>query len=169
MSSVKYIGNEKYPTLVNVQGGVTVEVGDFLFLDSSINLRNNGDSTASMYAYPIEYFRPATAIDEKRVQVVNYFIGVAISDKYGQTGANNKNVTVATEGVFEFPLKPGRTIYPGDYASAAGTTAASDLFNQYVRRTTDVSYALGVFVERKISAARAYVSINSILNPNKLF
>jgi len=169
MSLVKYISGEKFPTLISVSGGVTVEVGDLLFLDNTSGLRDDGGSTASSKAYPLKYFRlSGSSLELNRSGVPNYFVGVALSDKAGKTGSSDFNINVATEGVFEIPIKPGRTVYVGNFASASGTTTSSNLFNQYVKRTTDINYALGIFVENKTSALNAFVSICSILSPRRL-
>ena len=160
----RYIDGEKGATLVAVQGGVTVELGDFMFIDSAVNLRNDGNSTATLYAYPLEYFRTSgasLAVNQRSVK--NYFIGVAIDDHDGKSDSPSLNISIATMGKFKYPLRPARTITPSDYFGISGSTSGSDMFNQKIKRVTDSDYALGTFAELQTRAREACVFINTIV------
>ena len=149
--------------LAPVQGGVTVELGDLMFYDDSENLRNNGDSTATLYAFPIEYFRISGAsLTLNKAALKQHFLGVAMDEKDGLSNSSSRNISIATQGKFSFPLKPARTIAAGEYFGAAGTTTASDLLNQNIMRVTDSSFALGTFAEMKPHAKDAEVFIRTI-------
>lgn len=158
----RYVANDKNVVPIQVASGVTVELGDLMFLDSANNLRSDGSSTASNYAYPIEYFRISGAsVNINRSGVTLYFLGVAMDDVDGENNGVTKHISVATTGKFKFDLKPAKTVYPGDWVSASGTTTASNMFNQKVSKTTEIKYAMGFFAEKKLHALSAEVVIKS--------
>lgn len=163
-SANRYVNGEKGTVLVPVQGGVTVELGDLMFIDNDINLRNDGSSTATLYAFPLEYFRTTGAsLTVNQQSVKSHFIGVALDDKDGQTGSPFVNIPVATKGEFEFPLKPARSVINGSYFGASGSTSGSDLYNQKIKKVTDSNFSLGIFSELKTHAKSARVFIHTIL------
>lgn len=154
------------PILIGVNSGVTVEMGDLMFLDSTNNLRNNGSSTATNYAYPFEYFRlSGSSLTLNKAGIKRYFLGIAMDDVDGENNNFIKKITVATKGVFNMDLKPPKTIYAlEEYFGASGTTSESDLFNQKVMKVSGSSFALGYFAENKIHALKAKVVIRTVLN-----
>ena len=152
-----------------IQGGVTVELGDLMFYDDVDDLRNDGDSIASYAAFPISYFRPSTgpsgaSLTVNRSSVTSHFLGVALDDTDGITNGPTINLSVATKGVFDFPLKPAGSIAAGDFFGASGSTIGSDMYDQYVRKVTDSKFALGRFTETKTSALTAEVTLKRFLN-----
>lgn len=162
----RYIDCEKNVAIVPVQGGVTVELGDLMFIDNDVDLRNDGSSTATLYAFPFEYFRLSGAsLILNQQGVTAHFIGVALDDHDGKTGAVSFNLSVATEGKFKYPLKPARTVSAGDYFGVSGSTSGSDLMNQKIKKVTDYAFSLGVFAELQTHAREAEVFIHTILNP----
>ena len=165
----RYIrGSKKETVLILVKTGVTVDVGDLMFLDNADNLRNDGSSTADYTAYPIEHFRTSGAsLEQNKTSLKDYFLGVALDDKDGISNGTDKNIPIAITGKFEYDLKPGRTVYNGDLFCAAGTTIASDLINQKIMKTSDESKALGYFRESKVHANVAEVFIRTALG-NKI-
>lgn len=151
--------------LVPIQGGVTVELGDLMFIDDDANLRNNGSSTATLYAFPFEYFRTSGAsLVSNQQGVKDHFIGVAMDDHDGRSGSPSLNLSVATKGKFSYPLKPARTVAVGDMFGVSGSTSGSDLINQKIKRITDSDFKLGTFAESKVYAREAEVFIHTILN-----
>ena len=143
-------------------------MGDLMFLDQIDNLRNDGSSTATNYAYPFEYFRLSGAsITLNKAGVKDYFLGVALDDVDGINNNIINSITVATAGKFKLDLKPAKTIYNGDMFGASGTTTASDLINQKVMKVEDSDYGLGYFSERKKHALNCEGFIKTAFGPNK--
>jgi len=148
--------------LLGFPSGVTVELGDLIFLDSANNLRNNGSSTATNLGYPFEYFRLSGAsLTLNKFGVKDYFYGIAMDDKDGISNGSNQNLTVGTRGKFYMDLKPNKTVKVMQMYGASGTTAASNLANQKVMKVTDSDYALGYFLERKLYAQSAEINIRN--------
>ena len=157
----RHIENDPQPYLVDIASGVTVELGDLMFLDSADNLRNDGSSSTNNCAYPFEYFRLSGAsLTLNKAGVQDYFIGIAMDDVDGVGGVSRK-ISIGTGGKWMVDLKPGKTVYPLNMFGAAGTTTASDLYNQKVMKTTETGYALGYFVEKKVHALNAEVVIRT--------
>jgi len=159
----RYVEGSRDVILADAASGVTVEIGDLMFLDNIDNLRNNGSSTANNMAYPISYLRVSGAsLVLNKAEVKLRFLGVSLSDKYAEdipTGVYK--ISIATEGKFSFDLKPGATVYNGDYFGPSGTTTGSDMFNQKVAKTTDSDLALGYFAEYKVNANSACIWIRT--------
>lgn len=161
-STNRYVSGKRLTELVSVKGGVTVETGDLMFLDNSDNLRSNGSSSANYFAYPVEYLRTSGAsLEANKEALKDHFLGVALDDKDGVENYPDLNIPIATTGIYEFDLKPGRTVNNGDLFAAAGTTTASNLINQKIMKTSDSDKALGYFAERKIHATKAKVFIRT--------
>lgn len=161
----RYVGaRAEYGTvLVPVPSGVTVELGDLMFLDNADDLRNNGSSTANHCAYPFEHFRISGAsLTLNKAAVVDRFLGVALDDLDGISGAPTQRITVATSGKFNFDLKPPKSVRLNHQFGASGTTVASNLYNQKVMAVTGTSFALGTFAEVKVHARNADLFINTI-------
>lgn len=159
----RYIDGTKNTVTVLVKSGVTVELGDLMFIDNASNLRNDGSSIANFFAYPVEYLRVSGASVELNKEVLkSYFVGVALDDKDGISGGSDENISIATSGKFVYDLKPAKTIKVGEFFSASGTTSASDLLNQKIMKTEDSDKVLGYFAESKTHAANAYVFIRTI-------
>ena len=159
----RYVEGRRNVRLVNVASGVTVEIGDLMFLDNSDNLRSNGSSSANYYAYPISYLRISGAsLTLNKAEVKARFLGVALDDKtveYIPSGIFK--ISIATTGKFNFDLSPGASVNNGSYFGPSGTTTGSDMFNQKVAKTTNSDLALGYFAEYKINANSADVWIRT--------
>lgn len=157
MSNVdRHVDGDTNAIPVSIASGVTVELGDLMFLDNANNLRNDGSSTATLCAYPFEYFRLSGAsLTLNRAGVKNYFLGIALDDVDGISNGVTNTITVGKTGKYELDLKPGKTVYPSNMFGATGTTTASNLYNQKVMKVTDTDYALGYFAERKVHALTA--------------
>jgi len=154
--------------LVSIKSGVTVELGDLMFLDEADDLRVDGDSTANNYAYPLEYFRiSGGSVELNKRGVKDYFLGVAMDDKDGVGDEKNEQkLSIATAGRFVFDLKPAKTIKTGFMLAPTGTTTASNMYNQKVAYTTDGSIAIGYFAEYKVHAREAEVYFRTKYAPN---
>ena len=134
-----------------------------MFLDSADDLRNDGDSTASNCAYPFEYFRlSGSSLTLNKEGIQDYFLGISLDDVDGIDNDVTNKITVGTAGKYDFDLKPAKTVYPTNMFGAAGTTSASNLYNQKVMKVTDKDYALGYFTERKKHALTA----EAVIRPN---
>ena len=161
----RYVGGSKSVVPINVLSAVTVELGDLMFIDNADNLRNNGSSTASQNGYPIEYLRiSGSSLELNKAALKSCFIGVAMDDKDGISGGADLNISVAVSGIFNFDLKPAKSVKVVQMFGASGTTAASDLFNQKIMKTDDSDMALGYFTETKNHAQDANVFIRTIFN-----
>ena len=156
MNVNRWVEGRRDQILIIVVSGVTVEIGDLMFLDNSDDLRNNGSSTKDNYAYPFSYLRisgASLALNKK--QIKDRFLGVAMNDKDGVSGGANMNIPVATNGKFNFDLKPANTVKIGNYFGPSGTTTGSDILNQKVAKVSDSDLALGYFAEYKVHANSA--------------
>lgn len=157
----RHIEYDPQANLIDIASGVTVEMGDLMFLDAADNLRNDGSSTANNCAYPFIYFRLAGAsLTLNKAGVKDYFYGIAMDDVDGVGGVSRK-ISIGTAGKWQLDLKPAKNIYPSDMFGASGTTSASDLFNQKVLKTSETSFALGYFVEKKVHALNAEATIRT--------
>lgn len=158
----RWESGDKNCIAVNFLSGTTVEMGDLIFLDDTDDLRSNGSSTASQTGYPISWLRASGAsLEYNKSMVKARFAGIAISDKDGGANLPAKLIAVATSGIFEFDLKPARTVNVGNAVGPSGTSAASNMFDQKVMLTTKSANKIGYFVERKLHARSALVSIKT--------
>jgi hypothetical protein len=168
MNVNRWIEGNPEVILVTADSGVTVELGDLMFLDSSDGLRNNGASTATNFTYPISYLRGSgSSLELNKALAKAYFLGIAMSDKDGISDGADSNVSVGTGGKYRLSLKPGHNVRANYMFGASGTTTGSDLYNQYVMYTTEVSKALGYFAEHKDSALTAEAVIRTAFGPDK--
>lgn len=160
MSNInRWIEGHKNAILVTVASGVTVEIGDLMFLNNADNLLNDGSSIADYFAYPISYLRTSGAsLELNKAEVKERFLGVALDDNYeDDIPITECKVPVAKSGKFEFDLKPGATVHVGDAFGPSGTTTASDMYNQKIAKTTTTALTLGYFAEYKVNANSAEV------------
>ena len=164
MSNVnRYVGGKATVLPIGVLSAVTVHVGDLMFLNKDDNLMNDGNSTADNYGYPFEYFRiSGGSLELNKAGVKSYFLGVALDDKDGVSIGNDQTLTVMASGIFDYDLKPSRSVSLNDMFCAAGTTTASNLYNQKIMKTDESDKALGFFTQRKLHAQNAEVFIRTI-------
>lgn len=162
----RWIEGERNTVLVGVVSGVTVEMGDLMFLDDADSLRDTGTSTVNYLAYPIAYLRGSgVSLITSKENLKSHFLGVAVSDKDSITGGTEVLVSVAKSGKFKFGLKPNKTVHIGEMFSAAGTTVDSIMFNQLIAKTTNSTMALGYITQRKLHAQSVEVFIRSAYGP----
>jgi len=153
----------KHVIHVTVKSGTTVETGDLMFLDDTDGLREEGASTADFSAYPMEHLRPSATLSTNKGYLETRFLGVALTDKDGGTNKPQEAMAIATGGIFEFDLKPARTVKVGYYAGPSGTTSGSNMFNQkmMVEAEANKAHCYGYFVEYKTHAQSALVEIKT--------
>uniref|UniRef100_A0A6M3LIL5 Uncharacterized protein n=1 Tax=viral metagenome TaxID=1070528 RepID=A0A6M3LIL5_9ZZZZ len=151
---------------VIVPSAVTVEIGDLMFINNTDDLRYDGSSTADNYAYPLEYLRASGAsLELNKREAKSRFIGVATDCKNGiDNDSNERKISIAISGKFNFDLKPAKTVYPGNRVAPSGTSSASNMFNQKVAKTSDGSITIGTFAEHKVHALNAELEIRSFLD-----
>jgi len=160
----RHVGGDANVVLVTVTSGVTVVLGDLMFLDNADNLRNDGSSTVNYFAYPLEYFRMSGgSLTLNRAGVTPAFLGVAMDDVDGINNNLNVKIPIATTGKFNFDMKPAKTVYASDMFGASGTTSGSNLFNQKIMKVTDDAFHLGRFAESRQHATKADVFIHTVL------
>jgi len=165
----RYIEGQKDSLLLLVNSSVTVEVGDLMFLDDLDGLRDDGSSSADFTAYPISYLRTSgSSLELNIIALKEHFLGVALDDKDGISNGSDMILPFATSGKFDYDLKTGRSINVGEMFSASGTTSASNLLNQKIIYTDEVSKALGFFAESKTNARSAEVFIKSKILGNQI-
>jgi hypothetical protein len=159
----RYISGRSSPK--NIHGyvsksGTTIEMGDLMFLDDTDGLRDGGNSTADYSCYPLSWLRPSgTTLEAKKTLVQNHFLGVAMDDKDGNSQSCEQLIAVATSGMFEFDMKPAKTLQVGYMLSPAGTTSSSNLFNQKVMHTTTATKAIGYVVKKQTHALKCEMII----------
>ena len=148
---------------VTVLSGTTVEMGDLMFLDDTDGLREEGSSTADYTAYPVEHLRPTATLSSNKGYIETRFLGVAMEGKDGGVNQPEKLIAIARSGIFEFDMKPARTVKVGYYAGPSGTTSASNFFNQkvMVEEEANKTHCYGHFVEYKTHAQSALVMIKT--------
>jgi len=154
--------------LVRVQGGTTVEMGDFIFFDDTDGLRLNGTSTKTNTGFPVSYLRPSATLETNKGYIEGRFLGVAMEGRDGQSNGVTVNLSVATKGIFKYPLRPARNVFPGYYAGPSGTTTGSDISSQAVQIATTAAHSYGYFAERKVHALEALVYIKTMLGDGML-
>jgi len=144
---------------VNVRGSTTVEKGDLLILDQSDNLRNVGSSTANRTAYPFSFVNGTTqTITSNKLLAYQNFLGVAMDEsEEGVTGP----ITVATAGLFVFPLRWGKKVNVGDVVMPCGS-GTTRLYNQTIELWQSGStYPLGYAVRRGSKTINIEMSLHS--------
>lgn len=159
----RHTGWGKEVILADIKSGVTVEVGDLMFLDNTDNLRADGSSIANYNAYPISYLRVSgSSLELNKRELKTRFIGVAMDDKDG-VGDDRlpMKISIATNGKFKYKLKPAKTIKNGNIFGPSGTTSGSNMYNQKIMKTTETEIALGYFAESKTYATEAEVLIRT--------
>jgi len=97
----RHLRGEREEVLSPVHGNVVVEAGDLMFLDNSDGVRG-ASTSADNYAYP---FSSAVNAASKETGIINalytQFLGVAMESSPSGT---TENISVATNGVFRYPL-----------------------------------------------------------------
>jgi len=96
----RYLRGNQNTVLVDVKGATVVEAGDFTFLNDVAGHLGAG-STADNYAYPFSSMAPVSAATGFANIVAVSFIGVAMEGS--PSGVTNK-ITIATSGIFRYPL-----------------------------------------------------------------
>lgn len=90
----RHISGDYKPILVQSPGAVTVEAGDLMYRESA----------QSNQAYPFKYNSGATLGSSNENKIHINFLGVAME---GKESGVTENITIATDGVFRYPIAGG--------------------------------------------------------------
>lgn len=137
----RYLRGNIMEVLAPVRGKHTIEAGDFCYYDS-------GDSN-----YCTSFAQNKTA-GVTRVDLFDYFAGVAME---GSPSGTTNNITVATAGVFRYPLIYDSAVTIGSVVSATSTTAgvgttAQLVSNSIAEAAGGCTVPLGVIIKTNTSA-----------------
>ena len=138
----RYLRGNKMEIIVPVRGKTAIEAGDFCYFQF-------GDS---YYTYPFSDHRNAGASYAQ--DLYDYFAGVAMESSPAGT---TENISVATAGVFRYPLLVDSAVTVGSVVSACSRPAGSGATNQVVTNNYDnsvhgTSIFLGIIVKTNTSA-----------------
>lgn len=160
----RHIRGETNQVLVDIHGNIVVEAGDLMFRNNIAGLVGTGVAggaiAADNYAYPFNLARnSASETCTILAGVHTNFLGVAMeSSKSGVT----EKISIATAGVFQYPMYLTSGVTVGGKVSAVSTFA--DAANQGVSKQTVYNIAttpgstayLGYIV--KTESGASYVS-----------
>ena len=118
----RHLRDETNEILVPIKGNVEVDPGDFMFNNGTAGSIGVGNSVDG-YAYPfdsaVNTASPATGIINA---IYTNFIGVALTGS--ESGVSN-NITVATAGVFRYPLYSAAGVTIGALVSSVSTNSSA--------------------------------------------
>jgi len=104
--------------LVKIHGNITVNAGDLMFLDRTNGGRGAGVA-ADYYGYPFNYALNATTITMGIASILyNHFAGVAMD---GSISGTTEDISVATNGVFRYPVYRDGAVTIGALVSAVSS------------------------------------------------
>ena len=153
--------------IVDINGNGVVDAGDLMFKDSTAGVRGAA-STASEYAFPLE---SATSINDASTALLvmynihNNFIGVAMESS--PTGVTEK-ISVATQGVFKFPMPANSGITVGTRVSMVSPAASVVNSTQVAgESSTGAGTAYVGYVTKSAASPVAYVEFELRTKYNK--
>jgi len=112
---------------MDVRGKTVIEAGDFVY-------RHSGDS---YYLYPFSSQKAMSTTGACLVDIATNFMGVAMESS--PSGVTEK-ITVATSGIFRYPLVWKSAVTVGAVVTAVSPHASgSGVSNQYVANSTDLA------------------------------
>ena len=138
----RYLRGNKMEIIVPVRGKTAIEAGDFCYFQ-------HGDS---YYTYPFSDHRASGGSYAQ--DLYDYFAGIAMETSPAGT---TENITVATAGVFRYPLLFDSAVTVGAVVSACTRPTGSGATNQVVTNNNDnagsgTSVYLGIIVKTDTSA-----------------
>ena len=157
------------PVQANVPDCVAVKPGDLMFvatagrLDLNKALRTKSGNTS--YCYPMAAGTTHSSHWSGTTTLAARFIGVALDDSpYGSTDT----ISVATAGVFEFPLAAAAGVTlgylakakPSGYSAGSATTASYQLIPQ-----SGGGVSVGWVQKTEVGAKTVRVMIRTLLGP----
>ena len=162
----RHIYGDMLPVRANVPDSIVVKPGDIMLLCEDIHkdllVTHRGKSGLTNYAYPMSSGQSTSSIGG----VTTPFLGIALDDSpHGSTDT----ISVATAGVFEFPLaatagvtlgKAIQSIQPTGYSPTANTTASYQ-----VKQESGGGVSIGYCMNTEASAKTARVLIRTKFVP----
>lgn len=91
----RHLRGDTKEILAPVRGNITIDPGDLMYMNTSVN--NN--------AYPFGECKDPTTATEVALTILVNFLGVAMD---GSLAGVTEKISIATDGVFRFPLVGGR-------------------------------------------------------------
>lgn len=147
----RHIQGDTKPIFVQSPGAVTVEAGDFMYEEEN----------QSNQAYPFVYNVGATAGTANEEHIHTNFLGVAMEGK--ESGVTEK-VTIATDGVFRYPLAGknsavtvGARVSAVSHAGNAAGVSNQAVANTVVAGTWGTTAILGII--QKTESGASFVDI----------
>ena len=124
----RHLRGDKEEVLASVKGSTVIEAGDFLFRNSIDGLVGTGVAGGAIAAdntvYPFDYaMNSASETCTIVAGIHTNFLGVAMESS---PSGSTENISVATAGVFRYPMYRNSAVTIGSKISAVSTfTAAS--------------------------------------------
>lgn len=114
----RHLRGDSNEMLVKIHGNIVVNAGDLMFLDRTNGGRGAGEA-ADYYAYPFNYALNATTIAMGIASILyNHFAGVAMD---GSESGTTEDISVATNGVFRYPVYREGAVTIGALVSAVSS------------------------------------------------
>ena len=142
----RHLKGDTNEMIMPVRGKTVIDAGDFVWQQPN----------DSWYLLPVSSWKDSSTTGACGTDVAQYFAGVALeSSPSGVT----ENITVATAGVFRYPLAHKSAVTVGFIVSAVTNKAAGGSSNQYVENseilTTGTTIRYGIIV--KTQSATSFV------------
>lgn len=123
----RHLRGDREEVLAPVHGNVVVEAGDLMFLNTVNGLVGaetvGGGIAADNYAYPFnKAVNAATALTGIQYAIYTNFLGVAMESSPSGT---TENISVATNGVFRYPIYRNGAVTIGSLISAVSNQASN--------------------------------------------
>lgn len=140
----RHLKGDMNTILAPVRGKTVIEPSDFIYM-------HTGDSN---YVYPFASSTAMSTTGACLVDIATNFLGVAMT---GSISGNTESITVATAGVFRYPLGHASAVTIGSIVSAVSPHASSSgVSNQAVEsnddKTNGTTCYLGRIVKTNTSA-----------------
>jgi len=116
----RHLRGDIHPLIVGVRSTVVIAAGDLLFSNTTAGITPSFNTSADNLAYPLTDFMATTGGVFAAGIISKNFLGVAMQDS--QSGVTEK-ITVATAGVFRFPLHTAHV--PGGVTIGSKVSAVS--------------------------------------------
>lgn len=142
----RHLKGDTNEMIMPVRGKTVIEAGDFVY-------QHSGDS---YYLLPVSKWKDISTTGACGTDVALNFAGVALE---GSPSGVTENVTVATAGIFRYPLAHKSAVTIGAIVTAVTNQAGSGSSNQYVENseilTTGTTIRYGIIV--KTQSATSFV------------
>lgn len=150
----RWIRGEREEYLADVHGNVTVEAGDFMFIDKDDGARG-ASVTADNYAYPFNKAANGASLATGIIAALyTQFAGVAMEGS--PSGTTNK-ISIGTAGIYRYPLYRNGAVTVGATVSSVSVfTSGTGVSNQTVFQSTSApgcTALLGYIVKTESGAS----------------